>query len=329
MIKILSRKQYETDFEYALRLINAKANNEIDEDYVELFKQLFNVDMSSDECRKRFYGMKMLLDLYKQSSDNETKILVLSDLHIPFHIDLNFLNDFKDNVDILVFNGDEQDCQSISVYNKKYRKKFVDEMIETRNVLMQIIDMINPRKVIFNYGNHNIRLINYFSEHIHEDLLELMPETNLDFIVDIGFWKYDHEYKTKIFYRPLKDVYAEKNIEVVYTHNWWCKVGNTIFAHPKAYRSRILGTSEQAYLYFLQIGEQFDCLVVSHTHSLGYVSYGRVHLFENGCLCKQFEYMTDGKLQRPQVNGCLYLVHDSNGNVVYPKSKLVIIEREG
>ena len=43
-----------------IRLVKNK--NEYDLDYVELFKMAFGVELAADECRKRYYGIKMVID---------------------------------------------------------------------------------------------------------------------------------------------------------------------------------------------------------------------------------------------------------------------------
>lgn len=55
------KRQEESNFDYILRLVEGKSNGIYDIDYVELFKLAFGVELNSDECRKRYYGLKMLL----------------------------------------------------------------------------------------------------------------------------------------------------------------------------------------------------------------------------------------------------------------------------
>lgn len=54
------KKENETKLDYIIRLIKNK--NEYDLDYVELFKMAFGVELAADECRKRYYGIKMVID---------------------------------------------------------------------------------------------------------------------------------------------------------------------------------------------------------------------------------------------------------------------------
>lgn len=66
----------ETDFDYIIRLVEGKSDGTYDIDYTELFKLAFGVDFNTDECRKRYYGLKMLLpyldkDKYKNVKSND------------------------------------------------------------------------------------------------------------------------------------------------------------------------------------------------------------------------------------------------------------------
>lgn len=327
---MVKRQTNESNFEYKLRLCKMKINKEIDLDWSEI-AQLLETSVSADHLRKTAYGMveceKYFNSNYtKTSLDDEigTRILHLSDLHYPYNLNLEFLGKWENKVDVLVLNGDIQDCQSISKYPKKYRIPFVDEMVGCRQMIIDIIELVKPKKVFINFGNHEERLIRYLTDKVHDDILELMPQTPLDLIVDNGFYKYDHKNHAKVYYEPLIEVF-NGDVEVIYTNNWWCKVGKTIFTHPKAFKSGILGTVEKSWTYYLQLGEQFDTIVMSHTHKLGFAKYGNRYLYESGCLCKPQGYANDGRMTLPQSNGYLYLVQDNDGNIIYEKTKLISV----
>jgi len=55
------KKENESDFDYIIRLVDGKSNGLYDIDYTELFKLGFGVELNPDECRKRYYGLKMIL----------------------------------------------------------------------------------------------------------------------------------------------------------------------------------------------------------------------------------------------------------------------------
>ena len=300
-----------------IKICYQKLNNEIKGTWDEL--AILYDYKSGEALRSKF---KKYRKERKELNNVETRILCLSDLHYPYNIELDFLHEYRHKTDILLINGDEQDCQSLSKFTKKYRNDFVSELIGCRQMLIDIINAVKPKKVIFNHGNHNLRLITYFSNKIHEDLLALMPETNLSFICDIGFYKHDHKNKTKTFYKSLKEYF---DIPIEYTNDFYCKVGKTIFAHPKAYKQGILGTSEKAYLYFKQYEQDFSSLVLAHTHQVGMFKYGDCLLYEQGSLCKEQSYATNGSLTRPQGQGFLYICQDANGKLIYDKTKLIIL----
>ena len=138
---------------------------------------------------------------------------------------------------------------------------------------------------------------------VHEDLLTLMPETNLDFIIDLGFfWKHDHQTKSKTFLWTVNQSVWWKKVDIEYMKNWWCKVGILFLHIPKAFRSGILHDRKSIYI-FLQLGEKFDTLCLSHTHHQGFSRYGKVYMYESGCLCEEPILCFWGTMIRPQDKG--------------------------
>jgi len=76
-----SKKINETDFDYIIRLVEGKMNGTYDIDYVELFKLGFGVDLSSTECRKRYYSLKMLIPyIDKAKLNNVSSDSIFSEL---------------------------------------------------------------------------------------------------------------------------------------------------------------------------------------------------------------------------------------------------------
>jgi predicted phosphodiesterase len=249
------------------------------------------------------------------------RIMTLSDQHYPFLVPgyYDYIAPYRNKVDTLVFVGDEEDAQSISKFRKKYRVHFVDEMIGAREMIRKTIELINPVETVIIPGNHNYRFINYMSDRVHDDVLELMPETNLDLIIDDGFYKYDHENKSKTFFEPLKSVYGNRLINA---GEWFYRIGKTIFAHPQAYRKADLGTADIVYRYFKDRDFVFDTLVLAHTHRMGWAPRGETSLFECGCMCDQQEYAQKPPAA-PQQNGFAYIVQDENGNLIFEESRLI------
>ena len=266
-----------------------------------------------------------MIQIIENDSKNETVILSLSDLHVPFQLDFHVLSKYV-GVDVLQLNGDIIDCQALSKFPKQYRISPMEEMICGRKYLIDLIDFLNPKRVVCNYGNHDKRFASYFSKNLDTDILELMPNTSLELIFNDGFRHYNKREHTKIWYEPLQSVFPDKQIEFV--DDWKCQIGKTIFAHPLAYRSGILATADKAKQFFQDTSEKpFDTIVMAHTHKIGDTMSGRIRLLEQGAFADvgKMNY-TDGKLLSPQKAGYAVIVQDNNGNAIYEKTKINVIK---
>jgi len=94
--------------------------------YEDLSELLFGEGncFNESEVRKRMYGMKRLIEIIEADnvgSQVDKRILSLSDLHVPFNLPVDYVNAYAGRVDVLVLNGDIEDCQSCSKFPKKYR----------------------------------------------------------------------------------------------------------------------------------------------------------------------------------------------------------------
>lgn len=316
----------ETLEEYKYRLFEVKEKEKelrwTDIQY--LLDYYFDYKKSTDFIRHEAYSARKVQEISEINVG--TRILSISDTHVPFNLDIRTLKDYRNKVDVLVLNGDILDCQGISKFSKTYRVPLMEEMIKGREFIIDAIEYINPKKVIINYGNHEKRFQAYLAKKLDPEMLELMPDTALDMVCDLGFYHYDQRLRTRVFYEPLTKVFENTGIEVEYTKNWWCQVGKTILCHPSAFSSGILKTSEKAMQYFLQERVDFDSLIMSHTHQVGYTYFGKIHLFEQGCFCHSEEMSyADGKLYKSQTNGVVYICQDKTGNLLYDKSRLVLL----
>ena len=77
---MLKQQQNETKLQYIKRIVEGKLTDKtIDDDFVELYNLLFNKEISSTEARKRFYGIKDILEVvddtdFEECDDIESKI---------------------------------------------------------------------------------------------------------------------------------------------------------------------------------------------------------------------------------------------------------------
>lgn len=319
----LLRQPNETAFEHKVRLCKAKINKEIKVDWNTIV-DILELDESADSLRHKGYAYAEYDDYILSDKGVATRILSISDLHIPFQLDYTLLSDYK-NIDILQINGDVVDCQALSKWSKQYRISPMEELILGRQYLIDLLEYLKPKKVVCNYGNHDKRFANYFAKNLDTDILELLPDTSLELIFKDGFYHYDKRSKSKSWYEPLCNIFTD--IEIIYIDDWKCKIGKTWFVHPLAFRSGILATANKAKDYLQDTDkESFDCVVMAHTHSIGDSKCGYVRLFEQGAFANvaKMEYM-DGKLSRPQQMGYALICHDKDGNLISDKSKVVAL----
>lgn len=94
------------------------------------------------------------------------KVLLLSDIHIPYHsIDaLTLALDYgkKKKVDMIILNGDTIDFYQLSRFEKDPRKRsFAHELEATRSFLQTLRKQFPSAKIIYKCGNHDLRLQKY------------------------------------------------------------------------------------------------------------------------------------------------------------------------
>lgn len=326
-INNLHRLDGESDFEWKLRCCLAKKRRETDMDWVEI-RDMLGLSITPDQLRKQAVGYEEYDNYINGYNGVATTILSISDLHVPFQLSYEVLEKYRNNMDILQINGDVVDCQALSKFPKQYRISPMEEMIQGRQYLIDLIKYINPKKVVCNYGNHDIRFANYFAKNIDTDILQLQPNTSLELIFEDGFRNYDKLNRTKTWYEPVTSVFEDIGIEVKFIDNWKVKIGKTWFLHPLAYRSNILATADKAKDYLQDTDkEPFDCVVMAHTHSVGDSEKGYIRLMEQGAFCDvdKMRY-SDGRLQKPQKKGFAIVSQDKNGNLIKDKTKVVVLD---
>lgn len=322
----------ESELDYFVRLFENKTKYGLSsKDVADLLNNEFGTSYDESTYRKKFadFNRGRIYERECGTQQVNQRILAVSDFHVPFHLPIDTFKGYANNIDLLIINGDLLDCQSISKFSKKYRINLIDEMIEARQYIMDLIDMLYPKKVIFVKGNHEHRLLSYLTDKLNEDLLNIMPDSPLDLIINDGFKNRDRFNKTEVFYQPLVEVYNGRDIEIIYNGDWWYMCGNVIFAHPLAYSSSILKTTEKAVSYFAHQNntKHFTSVILGHTHRVGFYKIGDIRMYEQGCCCKteKLDY-ADGKLQSPQQKGFMYIALDNNGDIIENKTQLISID---
>ena len=249
------------------------------------------------------------------------RILAISDMHVPFNLPVSMFSKYSGNVDTIVIGGDLLDCASMSVFPKKYKFGIDDELVAAYQYMSELIGLVRPKKVVAIMGNHEYRMQRYLADHVSQDLMGILPTDPLSLLFNDGFTVKDAEHHTATTYMPLREAF---DIEIEYDCNWWCKVGNVIFAHPLSYSSGMLKTAEKAMNYFFRVDRTFTALAMAHTHKIGSYVQGGIKIYEQGCVCdlSRLDY-NNGKLVLPNQNGYMYICLDGDGNIIDNKTKLI------
>lgn len=317
----LSRLENEDSLAWQIRCCLAKRNKETDMDWVEI-RDMLGLEITPDQLRKQAVGIELYHNYIHNNPMIDNRILSVSDTHYPFNKPLDIFSDYIGKVDTLQLNGDILDCYSISKYSKSYRISPIEEMIGARQYIIDLIEMIKPKRVVANYGNHEIRLGAFLAKNLDNELQELMPETAFDYIFTDGFTHYDRKTKAKVKYDPLVDV--SENITFEYDGKWFSCIGDTIFCHPKTFSSAPLKTAEKALYWFRNEGYVFKNMIMSHTHRIGSYKIGNSNIYEQGACCDTTKMMYgDGQLVNSQKQGFIYLCQDKDGNTIDEFTKLV------
>lgn len=286
---------------------------------------MLNLDLTPDSLRRLAQGYFEYDDYIKNDHGVATKILSISDMHVPFQLPIELLSEHKNSIDILQINGDVVDSQSLSKFVKLYRTSPIEEIIQGRKYLIDLINYIQPKKVVCNFGNHDERLGVYLAKNLDCDISELLPLTSLEYIFEDGFTHYNRIVGEKTFYDPLINIF--ESVDIQFVHDWKCKIGKTWFVHPIAYRSGTLATCEKVKDYLQDTQkDSFDCVCVAHTHAVGDSKKGFIRLLEQGAYADvtKMRY-ADGRLCKPQKEGYAIICQDERGCIINEKTKVVVL----
>ena len=138
-------------------------------DWVEI-RDMLGLDISPDQLRKQAVGYEEYDNYINGYAGVATTILSISDLHYPFAKPLETFREFSGKIDVLQLNGDLIDCMALSRFSKVYRVSPLEEMIGVRQYIIDLIEMIKPKRVLVNHGNHESRLGVYLAENLDNEL---------------------------------------------------------------------------------------------------------------------------------------------------------------
>jgi len=208
-------------------------------------------------------------DNYEPYYMDSKSVLVLSDIHFPYH-DLEALNAAiqygKDkDVDAILLNGDILDMYQLSRFNPEPGHSTTKDEIEMMKTFMQVLNNEFPGKeIVWKIGNHEERL----SKFLRNKAVELYdwPEWKLDFLINSETYNYK-------FITDKRIVYVG-DFPIGHGHEW--NINNT--------------TIFPARNLYLKAKE--SC-AIGHVHKtseyIGKTVNGDMHtVYTTGCLCQLY-----------------------------------------
>lgn len=240
------------------------------------------------------------------------KILVLSDLHAPFtnFRAVNHAIEENSDADLLVLNGDVFDLYAFSRFDKWSEIDINRELDCIRKLFQELFKKF--KHIIWVGGNHDLGRFRSF-------LMKAVP-TSLR-----GFFD-EHCDPRKVIQRDFKDY----DLEIV-DHNF-IQIGDIVFAHLDDFSSvamkSVTSVSEvlSASKMLLPTGNNFNAVVIGHTHHIGKIIVNDRLMIEQGACCHLMDYRVAKPTKSAWSTGYAVMYLDKNMNVDYNKSNFVYLK---
>jgi hypothetical protein len=244
--------------------------------YITKYMQYINGNMHENKD----YGIKS--NIMKKP---KAKVLITSDLHIPFHDEAQITEAINKNIDADVFLGvaDIMDCYSLSRFDKSSDIPLVFEIDEALRIIEYLSQ--NFPWVELLEANHERRAF--------KSIVRALPESLL-FMADVNI---------------LERICAPFPNVVVNTDSWFFQFGSGLFCHPEKSSIVELRTAMACYEYFKEWHDAYsfkpwNSLYVAHTHQTGVAYTSNTKVVQMGCLARPMAYAkTSGSMYKhPQSN---------------------------
>lgn len=243
------------------------------------------------------------------TTGDKRKILVVPDLHAPFHEEAMFaaMLEREANADHVVCIGDLGDSYALSRFEKYDRMPYREEWASV-NLCMQAMAS-RFRKVTIVIGNHDARLERQLRQRLTEDMVDAIHLITGGILCPI----------TAMAKRYPNVTIAKHETPAGKHVDWFTTVGDAWFGHPEKF-SKVPGSAIRAVEDWIVDNESalgmepYRLIVMGHTHAMSWIPWraGKL-LVECGCLCQQQGYMLSPRVGgRPQRRGYVTL-EQTNG----------------
>lgn len=241
------------------------------------------------------------------TTSSQKKILVVPDLHAPFHEPQMFADmlEREKDADQCICIGDLSDSYALSTYTHYRRVSFSEEWASVTLCLQALSETFQQVDVVI--GNHDARLEKRLRERLSEDMVDAVKFLSGGLLCPITAL-------TKRF--PNVQV-AHHTVPGGDSIDWFTTIGDVWLGHPEKY-SRTPGAALRAVEEWLSDHEddlglqRYKLIVLGHTHTYSQFLWraGQM-LIECGCLCATQGYQLKPKIGgRPQRRGYVTFVQD-------------------
>lgn len=230
------------------------------------------------------------------------KILVVPDLHAPFHEPQMFADmlEAEKDADHCICIGDMGDAYALSRFLKYEHMPYRDEWASVTLVMQELAARFPKVTVIL--GNHDARLEKQLRTHLSEDMVDAISFMTGGILCPI----------TALAKRYPNVEIARHETASGKTVDWFTVVGDAWLGHPEKF-SRVPGSALRFTEEWISDNEATldiegaRLIVMGHTHTYAQIPWkaGKL-LVECGCLCQQQGYMLSPRIGgRPQRRGYL------------------------
>jgi predicted phosphodiesterase len=238
------------------------------------------------------------------------KILVVPDLHAPFHEPEMFAEMLRaeKDADHCICIGDMGDAYALSRFVKYEHMPYRDEWAAVTLVMQELATRF--QKVTIILGNHDVRLERQIRDRLTEDMVDAIKFITGGILCPI----------TALAKRYPNVTVARHETPAGHTIDWFATVGDAWLGHPEKY-SRVPGAALRFTEEWLADNEKalgldrYRLIVMGHTHAASIIPWrAETLLVECGCLCRHQGYMTSARIGgRPQRRG--YVTFTQNDGV--------------
>jgi predicted phosphodiesterase len=234
------------------------------------------------------------------SVSKKRKILVIPDLHAPFHEEQMFaaMLEREADADHVICIGDLGDSYALSRFEKYERMPYREEWASVNLCMQEMASRFPSVEIVI--GNHDARLERQLRQRLTEDMVDAVHLITGGILCPI----------TAMAKRYPNVTIAKHETPSGKHVDWFTTIGDAWLGHPEKY-SKVPGSAIRAVEDWIVDNEQalgldpYRLVVMGHTHAMSWLPWraGKL-LVECGCLCQQQGYMLSPRVGgRPQRRG--------------------------